>query len=107
MEVFMVKGIRMETVYCPSKDVVAREIEGVILIVPIVSGIGDMEDELFSLNETGKALWKKLDGSNTLKDIAEKLAKEFNASLAEIQKDVRGLIHELLKRRIVEEKSPR
>jgi hypothetical protein len=103
----MAKGIKMEAVYCPSKDVVAREIEGVMLIVPIVSGIGDMEDELFSLNDTGRAIWKELDGNNTLKDIAGKLAGEFDASLAEVQEDVRGLLHELLKRRMVEEKSPR
>ena len=47
-------------VYKPSDDVVAREIEGEIIIVPLVAGIGDIEDELFTLNETGKAIWDKL-----------------------------------------------
>ena len=28
---------------------------GGIIIVPLVAGIGDMEDELFTLNDTGKA----------------------------------------------------
>ena len=38
---------------CPSEDVVAREIEGEFIIVPLAAGIGDMEDELYSLNESG------------------------------------------------------
>ena len=28
----------------------------------LVAGIGDMEDELFTLNETGKAIRERLDG---------------------------------------------
>ena len=48
----------LDIIYVPSEDVVAREIEGEMIIVPIASGIGDMEDELYTLNETGKAIWK-------------------------------------------------
>ena len=33
-----------------------REIEGELIIVPLVAGIGDADDELFTLNETGKAI---------------------------------------------------
>ena len=58
--------ISIEAVYIPSDDVVAREIEGELIIVPLVAGIGDMEDELFTLNETGKAVWKRLDGKENL-----------------------------------------
>ena len=54
-------SIALEDVYKPSDDVVAREIEGEIIIVPLVAGIGDMEDELFTLNDTGKAIWDTLD----------------------------------------------
>jgi len=46
--------IRMEAAYIPSEDVVAREIEGELIIVPLAAGIGDLEDELYTLNETGK-----------------------------------------------------
>ena len=34
---------------------------GEIIIVPLVAGIGDMEDELFTLNDTVKASWGQLD----------------------------------------------
>ena len=59
-------SITLENVYKPSGDVVAREIEGEIVIAPLVSGIGDMEDELFTLNDTGKAIWDKRNGRRRL-----------------------------------------
>ena len=90
-------------VYVPSEDVVAREIEGELIIVPLVSGIADMEDELFTLNETGKAIWRRLDGKRNLKNLVEELSAEFDASAAEIKRDVMGLVQELLKRKMLVE----
>jgi hypothetical protein len=87
--------------YLPSEDIVAREIEGELIIVPLVSGIGDMEDELFTLNETGRVIWEKLDGRKTLEDIVGEISSEYDASLGEIEKDVLGLVRELLKRKML------
>jgi len=95
--------VNLDSIYVPSKDVVAREIEGELIIVPIVAGIGDMEDELYTLNETGKAIWKRLDGKKSLRKIAEELSKEFESSSKEIEKDVIGFVNELLKRRMLVE----
>ena len=47
--------VDINAAYKASEEVVAREIEGELIIVPLTSGIGDMEDELFTLNETGRA----------------------------------------------------
>ena len=52
----------------------AREIEGDMVIVPLVAGIGDADDELYTLNETGKAIWKRLDGRRTIGDVARAIA---------------------------------
>lgn len=92
-----------EKVYLPSEDIVARDVQGEFIIIPITSGIGESEDELWTLNQTGKALWDKLDGKQSLKDIAERLCLEFEASGAEIEKDLLGLLEELLKRKMVTE----
>jgi len=80
---------------------VAREIEGELIIVPLVAGIGDMEDELYTLNETGKAIWARLDGQRTLRAMAAELAMEFSAPPGEIEKDVLGLMTELMRRKMV------
>lgn len=97
--------IDLNAIYEPSDDVVAREIEGELIIVPLVSGIGDMEDELFTLNETGRSIWSKLDGKKTLSDVVNELVAEYDAPIEEIQNDVMGLSQELLQRRIIIETS--
>ena len=93
--------VYLSKIYAPSEDVVAREIEGEIIIVPLVSRIGGIEDELFSMNETGKAIWDKLDGKRSLKKVIEDLSDEFEAPAGEIEKDVIGIVEELLKRRML------
>jgi hypothetical protein len=92
--------VSLDAVYAPSDEIVAREIEGEIIIVPLGSGIGDMEEELYTLSETARAVWEKLDGTKTLKDIAEVLACEYEAPRGTIEEDVVGLLGELVKRRI-------
>jgi len=94
--------IALEGVYEPSDDVVAREIEGEIIIVPLVAGIGDIEDELFTLNETGKAIWDKLDGRRSLADVVAELTPEFEeAEDGAIERDVLGLVAELVERKLL------
>lgn len=95
--------IRKEAVYVPSEDIVAREIEGEIIIVPLAAGIGDMEDELYALNETGKAIWKLLDGQESLEGVIAVLSRDFDATPGEIEGDVLGLVEELVKRRMLVE----
>jgi hypothetical protein len=97
--------IDLEKIYVPSEEVVIREIEGELIIVPLTSGIGNLEEELFTLNETGKAILTKLDGKKSLKNVIEELTADFEAQSSEIEEDVIGLIKELLKRKILVETS--
>jgi hypothetical protein len=98
-----VTQVRIDAVYAPSEDVVAREIEGELIIVPLVAGIGDMEDELFTMNETGKAIWDRLDGERSLQGVVVALAEDYQAAPGEIERDVLGLVEELVRRRILVE----
>lgn len=100
----MKKKPDMGAIYVPSEDVVAREIEEEIIIVPLTAGIADMEDELYTLNETGKAIWRRLDGKKSLAEIVSELSTEYEAAPEEIEKDVAGLAEELLDRKIIIEK---
>jgi hypothetical protein len=94
-------NLTLETIWAPSEDVVAREIEGELIIVPIASGIGNMEDELYTLNETGRAIWRRLDGVKSLRLIAADLSVEYGAPSADIERDVLGLVTELVRRKMV------
>ncbi len=95
--------VRMDAVYTPSDDIVAREIEGELIIIPLVAGIGDIEDELYTLNETGKDIWDQLDGKTTLQEVVETLLQDYDAQLPEVEQDVIGLVKELVKRRMLVE----
>ncbi len=89
-----------EAKYVPSEDVVVRVIEDELIIVPLVAGIGDTDDELFTLNETGKAIWSRLDGVKSLRTLAAELTEEFSAPPGEIETDVLGLMAELMQRKM-------
>lgn len=95
----------LKTVYVPSEDVVAREIEGELIIVPLVSRIGDMDGQLFTLNNTGRAIWNWLDGKRNLHDLVGKLSEEFEDPGRELEVDVIKLVEELLRRRLIVEVS--
>ncbi len=96
----MTPEVALTSVCAPSDDVVAREIEGELIIVPLVAGIGNAE-ELYTLNPTAQAIWQKLDGQRTLKEVAAALVDEFNGPLAELEADVLGLAAELTQRGIL------
>ena len=92
----------LENVYKPSGDVVAREIGGEIIIVPPVAGSGDMEDEPFTLNDTGKAIWDQLDGQRRLAGVVAALSPELEeAEDGAEERDVLGLVAELVERRML------
>ncbi|MEI8355751.1 MAG: PqqD family protein [Deltaproteobacteria bacterium] len=93
--------LTLDAICAPSEDVVARMIEDELIIVPLVAGIGDMEDELYTMNDTGKAIWSRLDGEKSLRDLVAELATEFDASPGKIEKDVLGLMTELASRKMV------
>lgn len=95
--------VHLDVVYVPSEDVVAREIEGELILVPLVSGIADVEDELFTLNNAGRAIWNKLDGKRNLKELLKDLSTEYEAPLEEIERDLIGFMKELIRRRMVHE----
>ncbi len=94
-------NVDLQHIFFKNEDVIIREIEGEYLMVPIASGVGDMEDEMYTLNETGIAIWGKLSPEKSLENIIDELCEEYDADKKEITNDVFGLIEELFKRRIV------
>jgi hypothetical protein len=96
-------AITIDSILIPSEDIVAREIAGELIIVPLVAGIGDLEDELFTLNDTGKAIWSKLDGKLSLGEIVKSIEQDYDAPEGEIEHDVLGLVEELVRRRMLVE----
>ena len=97
----MAAEVTLDTICAPSEDVVAREIEGEIIIVPLIAGIGDTDDELYTLNDTGQAIWQKLDGQRTLGEVAAALTQEFEVPQIDLEADILGFAGELAQRGII------
>ncbi|MDY6904882.1 MAG: PqqD family protein [Thermodesulfobacteriota bacterium] len=97
----MTVQIKMTDVYVPSPDVVARQIEDEFLLVPIAAGIGNMEEEIYSLNETGRAIWEKLAPGRSVADIVTLLQADYEAEEAAIAGDVQGILGALVEMKMV------
>jgi hypothetical protein len=97
----MAVKVNLDTVYVPSKNIITRQLEGEFIIVPIGPKTGDMEDNIFTLNETSRAIWDKLDGKKSLRAVVNCLSLEFAAPSLEIKKDVLRVVGELLEKKIV------
>ena len=100
----MSKRVDLTAIYISSDDVVAREVEGEMLIVPLMSGIGDSDEDLFTMNEEGRSIWGRLDGAKRLEQIVSEVAQEYGERPETIRKDVEGFVTELLNRNIVTRK---
>lgn len=90
--------------YGVSKEVITRQIEGELVIVPMISGVGDLNSQMYSLNETGTAVWEKLDGKTRLEDIIRDLAKEYNTSYDQAKADILDIMELLEKMGLLVEK---
>jgi len=97
----MASQINPESVYIPSDEVVARVIEGELILVPFTAVPKENEGELYSLNPTGREIWNLLDGKNSVLDVSRKLAEEYGASPDGLLPDIVGLLEELQHRRII------
>jgi hypothetical protein len=96
----MTMCIAMDNIFAHSKEVVEKEIEGLLIIIPLRGGIEDKENHL-ALNDAGRAIWDAVDGRKTVNEVLCALADEFMAAPGEIEKDVFSTMDELLKRKML------
>jgi len=101
-----VDAVTLNAVCMPSDEVVTRDIDGNTLIIPIFAGVVEVEGELFALNETGRAIWQKLDGRRTLKEVAALVADDFAAPAGEVESEVVTFAEELRGRRLLSVRAP-
>jgi hypothetical protein len=83
------------SVLCPSPDVVARDIAGEHLLVPVRSGAAAM-DCLFTADGSGAFVWACLDGRRDLGAVAALVAAEFDVEPDRALDDVTRFAAELV-----------
>lgn len=64
----------------------------------VILMLDENEGSIYELNITAAKAWELADGSNTLEEIADQIALEFEADLEEVKGDLVGLFRELERR---------
>ncbi len=77
----------MSTRFVKDNQAVTRSIAGETIIVPIRSGVGDL-NSIYTLNEVGTTIWQLVDGQRSVDQIIECISSEYEVSNAEASKDV-------------------
>lgn len=75
-------------------DCVSREIAGETLIVPVRSQVGDL-DSIYTLNEMGATIWRRLDGRTTIAEIVEAVCAEYEVTPEVAEKDTSEFLQSL------------
>jgi hypothetical protein len=83
-----------DQVYGKDPAIVARQIAGEMLLVPIRQNVGDLES-IYLLNDTALFAWQFFDGSSTLADIREHITLEFEVDELQAGQDLLELVADL------------
>jgi len=94
-------NIELNSKYKISDSIISKQIEGELVIVPLDSGMGDLNSELYSLNKTGVAVWEKLDGEKSVFMIIQDISVEYSVSSETIESEIINLIKELFQRKLI------
>jgi len=77
-----------------SQSVVARVIAGETLIVPIRGNVGDLAS-IYSFNGTGTLVWQLLESPQSVTQLAESVAQEYNVDPAQAERDVSNFVNDM------------
>lgn len=95
--------INPESVLIASSDMVSRKIHDEFILIPITGKVG--EGRILGLNEPAEAIWKKLNGKKSLKEIIKELSLSSPKSARRIERDVFEFCNELLRRKMIKRAS--
>ena len=89
-------------IYTKHPDYVQRDVAGECILVPIRRTLTEA-NSIYVLNETGAALWNRIDGQRTSQDIVTDFCGEYEVERDQLEKDFTSLLDDLLSIRAVEE----
>jgi hypothetical protein len=84
-----------------SCDVVSRQIEGELVIVPIRRGVGDL-NSLYTLNPVGSVLWDFMTEGHSLPELVGRVCEEFEVTASEAEKDIEDFLGSMVEEKLVQ-----
>ncbi len=85
----------MDGTFVKNPDFVQRHVAGECLLIPVRRRLTEA-NSLYVLNETGAAIWERLDGNRSLQEIAGDLLQDYEVPPEQIERDVQELVNDLL-----------
>ena len=86
--------------YRREDHIVAREIAGETILVPIRGNLADMQ-RIFNLNTVAAYIWGRLDGETRLEDVRSGMMADFEVEKEEADADIHDFISELLEAELI------
>jgi hypothetical protein len=83
-----------------NREVVSRKIEGELIIVPIRSGVGDL-NSLYTLNAVGSVLWDFMAEGHTVGEMVQRVCDEFEVTRNQAEQDIETFLGSLLEEKLV------
>ncbi len=84
-----------------NRDVVARQIEGELIIVPVRRGVANM-NSLYTLNPVGSVLWNFMADDHSVPEMVQRVCDEFEVSAAQASKDIQAFLDSMVEEKLVE-----
>lgn len=95
-------AISEQTVVSKHLELVEREIEGELLVIPIMAGVGDADANLYSFNEQGAAIWKLMDGTRSVGEIADAICAEYEVAREQVIREIITFCEDMLSRNLIQ-----
>ena len=87
--------ISMDTTICRTKDVVASDIDGEVVMMSIENGA------YYGIDSIGSRIWELIETPCKVSELIEKLLEEFEVDRPTCEKDVLKFLEELQKDKII------
>jgi hypothetical protein len=84
-----------------NRDVVSRQIEGELIIVPVRRGVGDM-NSLYTLNSVGSVLWEFMAQEHSLPEMVKCVCQQFEVSSSRAKKDIESFLDSMLEEKLIQ-----
>ncbi|MCM8791875.1 MAG: PqqD family protein [Candidatus Omnitrophica bacterium] len=79
-----------------NKDIAYRIIDREAIVLSL-----NDEEKVNIFNETATRIWELIDGKNKVKDIAQKLTKEYQIDYLEAESEVKRLLEEMCFKKLI------
>ena len=86
--------------YKRNPGVVSRKIEGELIVVPIRSGVGDL-NSLYTLNPVGSVLWEFMAEGHTIAEMVQRICEEFEVTAIQAERDIEAFLDSLMEEKLV------